>query len=59
MQNELAEIIDRLEKLKAKVQSLGEEREKLVDSIAEAETHLETAREQLKVAAKPIRDDKD
>ncbi|HVA46347.1 MAG TPA: hypothetical protein VNH11_08240 [Pirellulales bacterium] len=58
MQNELAEIIDRLEKLKAKAQSLGEEREKLVDSIVEAETQLEAAREQLKAATKPFRDDK-
>lgn len=54
MQNDLLEIFERLESLKVKAQSLGEERERLEATIAEAEARVDEARRLVESAEKRL-----
>lgn len=58
MQNDLAEIFNRLAALKAKAEALTEERDRFLEHLAEAETQIDGARQQLEASRKRLRQGK-
>ncbi|HWB12149.1 MAG TPA: hypothetical protein VFE62_06920 [Gemmataceae bacterium] len=55
MVNDLAEIIDRLEEIRARADSLDEEHEKVVACLTEAAAQIKAAQEHIAAADKRIR----